>query len=70
VLAIKPPGRPFRAPHRANLRVENPADRRALRVPAPAAWGEEVAIGLLRDERTTLRESFDGFSFTRLMAPA
>jgi hypothetical protein len=24
-----------------------------------------VAIGLLRDERTTLREAFDGFSFTR-----
>ena len=27
--------------------------------------GEEVAIGMLRDERTTLREPFDGFSFTR-----
>ena len=29
------------------------------------ALGEAVAIGLLRDERTTLREAFDGFSFTR-----
>jgi hypothetical protein len=29
------------------------------------ALGEAVAIGLLRDERTTLREPFDGFSFTR-----
>ena len=29
------------------------------------ALGEEVAIGLLRDERTTLLEPFDGFSFTR-----
>jgi hypothetical protein len=26
---------------------------------------EEVAIGLLRDERATYKESFDGFSFTR-----
>lgn len=26
---------------------------------------EEVAIGLLRDERATFREPFDGFSFTR-----
>jgi hypothetical protein len=32
---------------------------------ASMALGEEVAIGLLRDERTTLREAFDGFSFTR-----
>jgi hypothetical protein len=24
-----------------------------------------LAIGLLRDERTTLREPFDGFSLTR-----
>jgi hypothetical protein len=32
---------------------------------ASMALGEEVAIGMLRDERTTLRESFDGFSFTR-----
>jgi len=32
---------------------------------ASMVLGEEVAIGLLRDERTTLRESFDGFSFTR-----
>jgi hypothetical protein len=29
------------------------------------ALGEEVAIGLLRDERAALREAFDGFSFTR-----
>ena len=29
------------------------------------ALGEEVAIALLRDERTTFREAFDGFSFTR-----
>ena len=29
------------------------------------AKGEEVAIGMLRDERTTLREPFDGFSLTR-----
>lgn len=27
--------------------------------------GEEVAIGMLREVRMTLRESFDGFSFTR-----
>jgi len=27
--------------------------------------GEEVAISLLRDERRALRESFEGFSFTR-----
>lgn len=27
--------------------------------------GEEVAIGLLSDERATYREAFDGFSFTR-----
>jgi hypothetical protein len=27
--------------------------------------GEEVAIALLRDERTTFREAFEGFSFTR-----
>ncbi|MEH2499288.1 hypothetical protein V1294_005767 [Bradyrhizobium sp. AZCC 1678] len=32
---------------------------------ASMAIGEEVAIGMLRDERTTLREPFDGFSFTR-----
>jgi hypothetical protein len=32
---------------------------------ASMALGEEVAIGMLRDERTTLREPFDGFSFTR-----
>lgn len=29
------------------------------------ALGEEVAIGLLRDERRALREAFEGFSFTR-----
>jgi len=29
------------------------------------ALGEEVAIGMLRDERMTLREPFEGFSFTR-----
>ena len=27
--------------------------------------GEEIAIGMLRDERPTYREAFDGFSFTR-----
>jgi hypothetical protein len=32
---------------------------------ASMAVGEEVGIGMLRDERTTLREPFDGFSFTR-----
>jgi hypothetical protein len=32
---------------------------------ASMALGEEVAIGMLRDERITLREPFDGFSFTR-----
>jgi hypothetical protein len=32
---------------------------------ASMTLGEEVAIGMLRDERTTLREPFDGFSFTR-----
>jgi hypothetical protein len=32
---------------------------------ASLALGEEVAIGLLRDERATYREAFDGFSFTR-----
>ena len=32
---------------------------------ASMAIGEEVAIGMLRDERITLREPFDGFSFTR-----
>ena len=32
---------------------------------ASMAVGEEVAIGMLREERTTLREPFDGFSFTR-----
>jgi hypothetical protein len=32
---------------------------------ASMAVGEEVAIGMLRDQRATLREPFDGFSFTR-----
>src|SRR3954470_11468748 len=32
---------------------------------ASMALGEEVAISMLRDERMTLREPFDGFSFTR-----
>jgi len=32
---------------------------------ASMALGEEVGIGMLRDERTTLREPFDGFAFTR-----
>ncbi|MGX1169394.1 hypothetical protein AB7M16_005660 [Bradyrhizobium sp. USDA 372] len=32
---------------------------------ASMAIGEEVAIGMLRDERMTLREPFEGFSFTR-----
>jgi hypothetical protein len=32
---------------------------------ASMALGEEVAIGMLRDERMTLREPFEGFSFTR-----
>jgi hypothetical protein len=32
---------------------------------AAMAIGEEVAIALLRDERDTYREAFDGFSFTR-----
>jgi hypothetical protein len=32
---------------------------------ASMALGEEVAIALLRDERMTLREPFDGFSLTR-----
>jgi hypothetical protein len=32
---------------------------------ASMAIGDEVAIGMLRDERTTLREPFDGFSLTR-----
>jgi hypothetical protein len=32
---------------------------------AAMALGEEVAIGLLREERAALREAFDGFSFTR-----
>ena len=32
---------------------------------AAMALGEEVAIGLLRDERDALREAFDGFTFTR-----
>jgi hypothetical protein len=27
--------------------------------------GEELAISLLREEKATLREPFDGFSFTR-----
>ena len=34
------------------------------------ALGEAVAIGLLRDERTTLREPFDGFSSPASTAPA
>jgi hypothetical protein len=29
------------------------------------ALGEEVAISMLRDTRMTVREAFDGFSFTR-----
>ncbi|MDB5317786.1 MAG: twin-arginine translocation pathway signal protein [Rhodospirillales bacterium] len=33
---------------------------------ASMALGEEVATGLLRDERATYREAFDGFSFTRV----
>ena len=37
----------------------------AIDASASMALGEEVAIGMLRDERTTLREPFDGFSFTR-----
>lgn len=32
---------------------------------ASLAQGEEVAISLLRDERLTFREKFDGFTFTR-----
>ena len=32
---------------------------------ASLVLGEEVAIGLLRDEKTTFREVFDGFAFTR-----
>ena len=32
---------------------------------ASMALGEEVAISLLRDTKMALRESFDGFSFTR-----
>ena len=32
---------------------------------ASMAIGEAVAIAMLRDERTTYREAFDGFSFTR-----
>jgi hypothetical protein len=32
---------------------------------AAMALGEEVAIGLLRDERAALREDFEGFAFTR-----
>jgi hypothetical protein len=32
---------------------------------ASLALGEEVAIAMLRDERTTFREAFDGFTFTR-----
>ncbi|MGG5890944.1 hypothetical protein ACLF3G_28075 [Falsiroseomonas sp. HC035] len=32
---------------------------------ASLALGEAVAIGVLRDERVTYREAFDGFSFTR-----
>jgi hypothetical protein len=32
---------------------------------AAMAIGEQVAISLLRDERDTYREAFDGFSFTR-----
>ncbi|XXY28961.1 hypothetical protein WMF15_00950 [Sorangium sp. So ce233] len=32
---------------------------------ASLALGEEVAISLLRDERRTFREPFEGFTFTR-----
>jgi hypothetical protein len=32
---------------------------------ASLVLGEEVAIAMLRDERATYREAFDGFSFTR-----
>ena len=32
---------------------------------ASLALGEEVAIGILRDERAAYREAFDGFAFTR-----
>ncbi len=32
---------------------------------ASLALGEEIAIGILRDERATYREEFDGFAFTR-----
>ncbi len=32
---------------------------------ASLALGEEVAIGMLRDERASYREAFDGFTFTR-----
>ena len=32
---------------------------------ASMAIGEEVAIALLRDERMTVREPFEGFSLTR-----
>lgn len=32
---------------------------------ASLAQGEEVAISLLRDERSTFREKFEGYSFTR-----
>lgn len=34
-------------------------------IAASLALGEEIAIGLLRDERATFREAFGGFSFTR-----
>jgi len=46
------------------IRRQEPASWRSD-ASASMALGEEVAIGMLRDERTTLRESFDGFSFTR-----
>ncbi|TAG76180.1 MAG: twin-arginine translocation pathway signal protein [Burkholderiales bacterium] len=34
-------------------------------VAAALSLGEDIAIGLLRDERATFRESFAGFSFTK-----
>lgn len=34
-------------------------------IAASVALGEEIAIGLLRDERATFRENFGGFAFTR-----
>jgi hypothetical protein len=32
---------------------------------ASLAQGEEVAVSLLRDERATFRERFEGYAFTR-----